>query len=447
MSEPAFEQSHRTKGLLRLTMACNERCPFCNVPVEDHPRPTPSWETVEAELQTFVDSGANTLTISGGEPTLLRARLLRLVSQARASGIGFVELQTNAILIDATYAAELVAAGLTSAFVSLLSDHADLHDELAGLEGAFDRCLQGIDALLAHGVRVTLNPVTARITQHRVADYVRFVVRRLPGVTGISLSAVQPHGRAGRDGAEAVLLPDYAILADVIPEARTVADAAGIELLNPYCGLPLCVGWTSDPARSVEAVEAVAGGWQVTPGVENTGDKEHGPPCRRCAVRTRCGGAWKAYWRVRSGAGLSAPSVSNPPWEGPGNPSAQTVVEAPEGIRRAHWVALRAALTPTVWLDTTCLEKGDALRLARSGCTDLGLRLDPSGLSRPGTSDFVRVGRTLQQVRRLMVLNAGVEPQRRLRVWMRIRSDAHPADRAAAIEWARIQGVDDLSVG
>ena len=32
------EESHRTKGLLRLTMACNERCPFCNVPVEDYAR-------------------------------------------------------------------------------------------------------------------------------------------------------------------------------------------------------------------------------------------------------------------------------------------------------------------------------------------------------------------------------------------------------------------------
>ena len=39
------EESHRTKGLLRLTMACNERCPFCNVPMEDYPqRHTPEPE-------------------------------------------------------------------------------------------------------------------------------------------------------------------------------------------------------------------------------------------------------------------------------------------------------------------------------------------------------------------------------------------------------------------
>ena len=65
-----------------------------------------------------------------------------------------------------------------------------------GLEGAFGRCLAGIDALLDAGVRVALNPVTAACTQARVADYVDFVAARLPRVRSISLSAVQPHGRA-----------------------------------------------------------------------------------------------------------------------------------------------------------------------------------------------------------------------------------------------------------
>jgi molybdenum cofactor biosynthesis enzyme MoaA len=73
------EESHRTKGLLRLTMACNERCLFCNVPAWDHARPTPPWEAFEAELQTFVDSGSQTLTISGREPTLPHAVRRQLV--------------------------------------------------------------------------------------------------------------------------------------------------------------------------------------------------------------------------------------------------------------------------------------------------------------------------------------------------------------------------------
>jgi pyruvate-formate lyase-activating enzyme len=441
------EDSHRTKGLVRLTMACNERCPFCNVPVEDYRRPTPPWEEIAAELDAFIVSGERTLTVSGGEPTLLRKRLLRLIREARSGGVPLVELQTNAVLIDPAYARELAAAGLTSAFVSLLSDLPEHHDALAGLPGAHTRCLAGIDALLAEGVRVALNPVTARRTQARVADFVRFVAARLPGVRSISLSAVQPHGRAGRGGAEGALLPDYDVLGRVIAEARGVAQAADIELLNPYCGLPLCVGWVADPARSVEAIEATAGGWRVTPGLENTGDKTHGPPCQRCAWRTRCGGAWRVYWSSRGGAGLEPPASSAPPWEpGAADLLQQGVVEAPGGPGPEAWRALRAVEAPTVWLHTDHLEKGDALRLASSGCTDLALTLRAAGLSDPASPRFRELGRTLQQVRRLLALTADSQPQRRLRVWMDVSGPgASAADIAAGAEWAHAHGIPTRS--
>ena len=112
-SVSSAEENHRTKGLVRLTMACNERCPFCNVPAEDYPaRPTPEAELL-AEVDRFVAAGDRTLTISGGEPTLLRRRLLALTREARARGIDFVEIQTNAVLITPDYAAALAEAGVT----------------------------------------------------------------------------------------------------------------------------------------------------------------------------------------------------------------------------------------------------------------------------------------------------------------------------------------------
>ena len=93
-------------------MACNERCPFCNVPVEDYERPTPPEAELLRELDAFVASGEQTLTLSGGEPTLYRKRLANVIARARKGGVRFVELQTNAVLLDAGYARELVDAGL-----------------------------------------------------------------------------------------------------------------------------------------------------------------------------------------------------------------------------------------------------------------------------------------------------------------------------------------------
>jgi len=427
------ERSHRTKGLLRLTMACNERCPFCNVPVEDYPRPTPPPEQTQEELDAFVKSGARTLTISGGEPTLLRKRLLSVIRSARQRGIPFVELQTNAILIDQDYAAALAEAGLTSAFVSLLSHRAALHDELAGLAGAYPRCIRGIETLLDHGIRVTLNPVIARSTEHLVADFIDFVGEQLSGVREISMSAVQPQGRAGRGRAPADLLPDYAILAEQLPEARRRAAGYGLRLLNPYCGLPLCVGWATDQSHSVEAIEAASGGWRATPGIENTGDKIHGEPCQRCVLRTRCGGAWRDYWRIRGGSGIQAPAVSLQPWlEGADSLAEQQVIAAPGGPGPRHLEALRLATSPTVWLWTDRLTLPIAQRLRSAGCTDLALEIDPVGMAGAARRRIIKAT-GLQVAFKLSQEMAPIPPQHRLRIHLGLRP-------------SRLLSVDDLLI-
>jgi MoaA/NifB/PqqE/SkfB family radical SAM enzyme len=420
-------------------MACNERCPFCNVPAEDYEKLTPPQHELDQQLDDFVQSGARTLTISGGEPTLLRKRLLALVRAARDRGIPLVEIQTNATLIDPAYATALADAGTTSAFVSLLSHNSEHHDVLAGLPGAFDKCLRGIDSLVAAGVRVALNPVLARQTQGLFAQYVSFVADRWPAVRSISVSAVQPHGRASRGTHPEELLPDYDVLAPQIRAACVVARDRGIELLNPYCGLPLCVGWADDPERSVEAIEAAAGGWRPTPGVENRGDKRQGAPCLSCAWRTRCGGAWHAVWELRGGRGLAPPHRVRAPWAGGSTDAGQAVIDLRQGIDAGGLERLGSAVQPTVWAWVVALRSGDAARLYASGCTDLAAELDPRGLS-TGRAPPATL-HTLRELQQLLRRGTGSTDAGRLRVHLRLAAAA-PADLAAAAAWATRAGVD-----
>jgi len=403
-SRAVQEESHRTKALLRLTMACNERCPFCNVPMEDYAVRTPPFEEVQAELQTILDAGEKTLTISGGEPTLYRDRLTALCQQARDGGISFIELQSNAVLIDEEYAQELASAGVTSAFISLLSHLPELHDELAGLEDAFDPCLRGIDALITAGIAVTLNPVTAHSTQDLLADYVDFVAKRFPDIRSISCSAVQPHGRAAQN---LHLLPDYATLGKTIEEARERSEHHQIELLNPYCGVPACVGWKDDLERSVEAFEAVRGGF-ATLGLQNLGNKRHGAPCTRCALRTRCGGAWHAYWDVRHGSGIDAPIVLRLPWETAESPY-QRIHHSAGGLEKVVWEALKEPGPYTLWYWTDILHSEDARLLLETQCTDIAIELDPSQIDEHKT--------TLKSIKQLTHWTREWQQQHRIRVW------------------------------
>lgn len=437
--EPARAQGedhHRTKGLLRLTMACNERCVFCNVPAEDYRPLTPSRASLDAELDEFIASGEQTLTISGGEPTLLRERLLGATRKARAAGVPYVEIQTNAVLIDADYARELAEAGVTSAFVSFLSHVPALHDELAGLSGAYADCLRGMDALLAEGIAVTLNPVTAYVTQGLVADYVSFVAQRLPGVRSISLSAVQPHGRA-QDNAQ--LLPDYGVLREQVTLAQQRAQEHGIRLLNPYCGLPLCVGWHDSAERSVEAVEAEQADEPTPFGVDNHQNKRHGRPCRGCALRTRCGGAWNAYWEVRHGRGLRAPVERIEPWF----PEAQTatgqrVVLTQQLVDEPTQDAGATSAPPTTWYLVPSLRAGDGDRLRRAGCTDVGVLTTVAALS-----EDVVLQRELQAIG---LANQGRNPQRQLRMALGLRELGSLREAAEVIRRAVEWGVDTIDI-
>ncbi len=409
-SGPVGEATHSTKGLLRLTMACNERCPFCNVPVEDYAKPTPELSSVLAEVDACIESGEQTLTVSGGEPTLYRDRLLQVVARARAGGVPFVEIQTNAILIDADYARALSDAGATSAFVSLLSDDAACHDYLAGLDGAFARCLDGIDALITANIAVTLNPVIARRTQDRVCAYVDFVAQRLPAVRTISLSAVQPHGRAQQN---TELLPDYDVLGLEVRRARARAQAHGIVLLNPYCGLPLCVGWDDDDSTSVEATEAaiqrLAGAENTPRGLDNHGNKSHGSQCSACALRTRCGGAWRSYFELRGGAGLVPPLRRVEPWRRSSwHSKGQRVVYAGDALDVQNIAEARAAGTPTLWLLAHRLGSDDLERALSAGVTDLALWTHSAELAADTTTQTALHAWATRQ--------AKWDPQHRLRV-------------------------------
>jgi MoaA/NifB/PqqE/SkfB family radical SAM enzyme len=435
----SVDSNHLTKGLLRLTMACNEQCQFCNLPVEDEGTEAMDGAEAKEAVKAFAASGQRTLTLSGGEPTLLRKGLVDLVTMARAAGIPFVELQTNGVLVDGRYASELGSAGLTSAFVALLSHEPAIHDELMGRSGAHAACLAGIDGLLNAGIHVTLNPVVTHSMQSLVADYVSYVAERLPEVTSLSLSVVQPHGRAA---AHLDLLPDYEVLGHSVRLAQGRAEDAGIELLNPYCGLPLCVGWEQATERCVEAVEAIAarhGDHHGTPGLVNRGDKRQGEPCRCCGLRTRCGGAWHAYWDHRGGRGLHPPALRIEPWEAQARSApAQTIVHAQDGLTDAGADQLEAATTPTVWLVTQRLSRGDGLRIGAAGCTDLALISDPQRWSEGSE--------TVREVRRIARRNEALPPQLRLGTALGLEPDGSFEKCYGAVRLAAAIGVDAIRI-
>jgi len=284
--------------LLRPLIRCNTRCLFCNVPAESYAGGEMSPSQVKKEIDRLAASRPKfDLDITGGEPTL-RNDLASIIRYARKKGARRIQLQTNGILLsDIRLARSLEDAGLDEAFVGLHASKEEIHDTMVGKTGAFRDCLRGIRNLLGLGVRVVLNPVVTKMNYRNMPDYMAFVSGELTGVTAISLSVVQPRGRAWEN--RSTLLPDYRALDPFIRAALKIAHQKGLRVYNPYCGLPICVGGWEHVLKNNMEYRVNKKRRRKKQGTDQEYlYKVKGPSCAACALDPFCNGVWKEYAQI-----------------------------------------------------------------------------------------------------------------------------------------------------
>ena len=279
-----YQERALAAPLLRLGLACNQNCLFCNVPPE-----CGEIAGKEHVIKQIISSAPGTcLSLSGGEPTLYPF-LPEIIRIASSRGIR-TELQTNAVLLADREKAKILAdSGLTQAFVSLHSHIASVNDFLTGLKGSWENCVRGIKNLQDLGVNIVVNTVITSANYRYLPDFIVFIARRL-NVRFMSLSVVQPRKRAFRNSA---LLPDYSVLDSIVRRAMHISERENVWVDNPVCGLPLCIGgWESRLEKSMEYIQSVLG----EPFVKG---KIKPKCCATCKAYKYCGGIWEEYKALR----------------------------------------------------------------------------------------------------------------------------------------------------
>lgn len=285
---------------LRLTVDCELQCPHCTI-ADLRGLPPRSYEAALAALADGRRAACDELVIMRGEPCSW-PRLAELLTEARAMGYSFLQLQTDA---RAFARPQAVLPLIDAAEVVLLGPDAATHDALSGVPGSFREALMGIKALLRASKEVLVTVPVQRGNVARLDAFPPLLVKL--GAPRVQFNFPRPVQLA-RD---AVFTP-LARLSDAAAAVNRAAAAASSSGLGVSTeGFPLCL-LSEDLRLGAET----SGDWDRFRSDDLTGvhdgmgaqitSRPTPPVCRSCAVKDSCPRTWSLYLEMFGSSELKA---------------------------------------------------------------------------------------------------------------------------------------------
>lgn len=164
---------------LFVTDRCNSYCLMCSQP----PRPVDDGERIAEHLRLvdLIDPSTRELGITGGEPTLLKDDLLRLVDHCklRLPATSLHILSNGRLFYYGSYARSLAAVDHPDLMVGvpLYSDLDYEHDHVVQASGAFHQTVIGLQNLGRFRVPVEIRIVVHALTWERLRPLAEFIYR------------------------------------------------------------------------------------------------------------------------------------------------------------------------------------------------------------------------------------------------------------------------------
>lgn len=241
--ELVFQVNSSTNSLY-VTNACNSRCQFCPQPSSADDG---SQYTIAEEIIDLVEKGGECVNITGGEPTILRERFLRVIRKATEKWptTKLFVLTNGRLLADDAFVSDVIDARCGSPLgfgIPLYSDAAAEHDRVVDVRGAFGQTIRGLLRLAAHRVEIEIRVVISKLTYQRLSSLIGFIGRNLPFVSRVVFMGLEPMGYCRERWEDFWIDPKDCV--DEMKVASDVADNLGVTVLLynfQLCCLPDCL--------------------------------------------------------------------------------------------------------------------------------------------------------------------------------------------------------------
>jgi len=228
-----------------LTYRCNLRCRFCYAgctcqgPKEGSNQELTTNQVVRILNIIRNDARVPSVSFTGGEPTL-RSDLVELTAEATRIGLR-VNLITNGTLLagprrgfHSDKADALREAGLESAQVSLEGPNSEIHDNLTGVSGSFEKTLSGLAALRRAGIHVHTHTTINTVNAPHLKDLVRLISEL--GLRRLSMNMIVPAGTA----LDRSIQVSYRQIGELVEQVRVESRRLGVEFMW-YSPTPMCI--------------------------------------------------------------------------------------------------------------------------------------------------------------------------------------------------------------
>ena len=178
-----------------LTGQCNLKCKHCYNRSGDADRETLMTPEKWCELarQIVSDGGIFQCIISGGEPLLLGDKLFDVMDILHDDGTSFVVI-TNALLMTKEKVKRFAKYRYFGFQISIDGSTAELHDTFRGVEGSFERAVNGALEISNAAIPLVIAHTVTPKNLNFIEDMVNLAYQL--GANSIIIGEVMPSGRA-----------------------------------------------------------------------------------------------------------------------------------------------------------------------------------------------------------------------------------------------------------
>ena len=149
-----------------ITYACNLKCKHCYASAGKSLEDELTTEEAKQVIDKLDRATVPIIAFSGGEP-LVRNDIFNLTNYARDKGI-YVAVATNATLITKEKAHEMKEAGIRFIQISLDGSNAHTHDSFRGINGVYEKTIQGIKNCVAEGFFVNIATTATKLNYREI---------------------------------------------------------------------------------------------------------------------------------------------------------------------------------------------------------------------------------------------------------------------------------------